>query len=125
MKKYIFFLATILFLGCSTELHELARIPALLKHYSHHRSENPSLSLLDFLKLHYSGKHPTDNDENEDQGLPFKSGESIIHTDIPLVIINGSGENPVKWLNGKPITFHPEGILLHSSASIFHPPRLA
>lgn len=125
MKRYIFFLATILFLGSSTELHELARIPALLKHYSHHRSENPSLSLLDFLKLHYAGNHPDDNDESEDKGLPFKSGESMIHTDIPLAIITRSGENPFNYLNEKAITCHPEGALLQRSVSIFHPPRLA
>lgn len=125
MKRYIFIVVTIFFLGSSTELHELARIPALLKHYSHHRSENPSLSLFDFLKLHYAGNHPNDNDESEDQGLPFKSGKSMIHTDIPLVIITRTGENHLNNLNGKAITFHPEGILLHRSVSIFHPPKLA
>lgn len=125
MKRYIFIVAAFLFLGSSTELHELARIPALLKHYSHHHSENPSLSLLDFLKLHYAGNHPNDNDETEDQGLPFKSGENMIHTDIPLVIIIRSGENPFNYFNEKAITCHPEGILLHRSVSIFRPPRLA
>lgn len=125
MKRYFFIITAILFLGSSTELHQFARIPALLKHYSHHCSENPSLSLLDFLKLHYAGNHPNDNDESEDQGLPFKSSENIIHTDIPLVIITDTDENPVNYFNRKAITYHPEGILLHRSISIFHPPRLA
>lgn len=125
MKRYIFIVATILFLGSSTELHELARIPALLKHYTSHLSEDPSLSLLDFLKLHYTGNHPNDNDESEDQGLPFKSGENIIHPDIPLVKITGSDDNPVNYFTGKAITCHPEGALLQRSVSIFHPPRLA
>jgi hypothetical protein len=67
------------FLLSATELHELFRVPFLVSHYQQHRRVNASMNIWDFLALHYSNEHPYDQDEQEDQGLPFKSSANINH----------------------------------------------
>jgi hypothetical protein len=71
MKKFaaIFFL--FLFIS-TTELKEFFRVPALIEHYLKHKNENGSLSLVNFLAIHYVGEKENDNDDREDAQLPFK-----------------------------------------------------
>lgn len=73
MKKAI----CILFLGAylisSTELRQLLKFPMLLQHYTEHKAANQSLSLLQFLAMHYNDEDIIDLDYSKDQQLPFKS----------------------------------------------------
>ncbi|MBK6826599.1 MAG: hypothetical protein IPG86_06945 [Chitinophagaceae bacterium] len=40
------------------------------------------MTLVDFLQLHYnSQEHPNDNDDQEDEELPFRSAGTIAHID--------------------------------------------
>ena len=71
-----FVIATImmfLFLSSSREFVELSKLPLLIKHYKKHRMENGSLTLIDFLKIHYAKETQSDNDDTEDSRLPFKT----------------------------------------------------
>jgi hypothetical protein len=71
-----FVIATImmfLFLSSSREFVELSKLPLLIEHYKKHKMENGSLSLTDFLKIHYTKETESDNDDNEDDQLPFKN----------------------------------------------------
>ncbi len=125
MKKIILVISSILFLGSSTELHELIRLPLLLEHYYQHRSDDPYLSLFDFLKIHYSGQHPNDNDDNDDNELPFKSKASLTHIDTAVPLRRVPDEKPVFSLAGMLIIHYAEGIPDNTSSSIIHPPRFA
>jgi hypothetical protein len=124
MKKLsaIFFL--FLFISI-TELKELYRVPLLIEHFMKHKNENGSMSMIDFLKLHYVGEKQNDNDDQEDQQLPFKtvyentgssffSGEhyfitgTIVSQKVPFYNNIYSAKVPVNFGN-----------------SLFRPPRLA
>jgi hypothetical protein len=48
-------------------------LPELFQHYIEHKAENPSLSFLTFLDLHYLHGSPKDADYTRDMELPFKA----------------------------------------------------
>lgn len=123
MKHLFLFIPAILFLLSKTELHEFCKMPVLLEHYQQHKKNDPGLSFLDFLFLHYAGEHPEDNDNDEDNQLPFKSISDIAHTTTPVTAEqeNNSAGNLI--LVQFHITWHPEGFLTKAGKSIFHPPR--
>ena len=124
-KKIIVILLSALMLNGTTEIHQLWKLPSLVQHYLHHQNEDPSVSFISFLKIHYTDKdHPNDNDDNEDNELPFKSIGTISHLDTPLLekkVVASASYFPKE----KPSTYFPEGIPNHRSFSIFHPPRIA
>ena len=66
----------------TTEIHQFLKIPLLITHYQHHKNNLPGMTLVDFLQLHYnSQEHPNDNDDQEDEELPFRSAGTIAHID--------------------------------------------
>ena len=124
-KKIIIIFLGVLMLNGSTEIHQLWKLPFLVKHYIHHRNEDPFLSFITFLKIHYTDKdHPDDHDNKDDNQLPFKSIGNISHIDTPVLErrITVSGNY---YLPEKPSTYYSTGIPDHRSFSIFHPPRIA
>jgi len=123
-KKILVLTLGVLILNGATELHQLLKLPFLLQHYIHHRSEDTSLSFLAFLKIHYTDKqHPIDNDDQEDKELPFKSIGNISHVDTPIME-KASAVDLNLFIPEKSITYYPEGIPSHISFAVFHPPRI-
>lgn len=121
----IIIIMSALLLNGSTEIHQLWKFPFLIQHYWHHQKEDRSLSFFAFLKIHYVNReHPNDNDDKEDNELPFKSVNNISHIDTPLIVKNFKAiEN--YYLADKPSTYYPEANLHHRTFAIFHPPRIA
>jgi hypothetical protein len=123
-RKLEVILFAFLILNAGTEFHQLFKLPVLVQHFLHHRKEDPSVSFIHFLKIHYTDKnHPADNDEREDNNLPFKSTGNISHFDTPVMakkvtIVIGYYLADIKK------TFHAEGIPSHRSFPVFHPPRI-
>lgn len=123
MKKFLllFFSASLLF--GSTELHEVLKLPFLLAHFREHRSETPLLTIMEFLRIHYtSGQHPDDNDDKSDKQLPFKSEGTIQHLDAAVIFKKVS----VTPLESKKIEHIPDlrtSPVCKLSSDIFHPPQ--
>lgn len=63
------------YLAAATPLHELCKLPALLDHFQEHRREDPTISVLGFIVLHYLSGSPRDADYARDMQLPFKTLE--------------------------------------------------
>lgn len=57
----------------ATNATELFKVTQLVRHFSQHAQADPGLSFIDFLQEHYSNVPHTDNDDSEDQKLPFKT----------------------------------------------------
>lgn len=123
MRKSATIITAFIFLFSATELHELVRIPFFIGHYFHHQHGNSSLSLAGFIQLHYQPDHPADNDDGEDQQLPFKSGIDSLKTDITNTLFSQPvADNDFSFCE-KVISFYPEGVPRHRPHVIFHPPR--
>ncbi len=124
MKKIFTIILAVLSVNGVTELHQFLKLPLLLNHFRHHRMEDPSISLLEFLKIHYStNQHPDDNDDSEDNELPFKSMGTIQHTDAPLSFKKEINTSVPVFVREKYSIIHPEGIPCHRPYSVFHPPQ--
>lgn len=125
MRNLIIFSLALLLITSSTELHQFMKIPFLLQHFHDHKNEDPSLSLLAFLKIHYTDNHhPDDNDDREDNELPFKSAGNIFHLDTPTVA-KREAVHFIIYPEKRIYPYNDEGNLCHRSFSIFHPPCIA
>ena len=123
-KRIFALMLGVLLLNSATEIHQLLKLPFLIHHYRDHRNENSSISITDFLKIHYSdGQHPNDNDDSDDNELPFKSIGDISHIDTPVLEKRSTVYSDI-YQREKPISYYPEAIPAHRSFSIFHPPRV-
>ena len=111
------------FLLSATELHELFRVPFLVSHYQQHRRVNASMNIWDFLALHYSNEHPNDQDEQEDQGLPFKSSANINHLDQPWLQSPSTLGSPYPISIQQFIIPYSDGHPCGKVDGIFHPPN--
>ncbi|MDQ8006194.1 MAG: hypothetical protein REI64_15440 [Pedobacter sp.] len=75
MKKALhIFLLSFYLLSC-TELHELAKVPVLVQHYFEHKNLDSKITFFGYLEEHYNDIPHTDNDEDRDNQLPFKTHE--------------------------------------------------
>lgn len=94
MKKFqaILFLST--YLLFATELNQLLKTPLLIEHFITHEKENPKLSFIGFLKMHYFNGNPRDSDYDQDMRLPFKSHNTCVN----LISLNPSFQDTGDYL---------------------------
>lgn len=62
-----------MYLLSSTEAHQLLKLPVIFQHFAEHKIENPHISFLQFLDMHYMHGSPKDKDYDRDMQLPFKA----------------------------------------------------
>lgn len=77
VKRYAIIFLSAVFLSGSTELHELLKVPMLVTHFLEHKSENPQMTFMDFISLHYIQQPVNDKDYQRDNQLPFKNVEHL------------------------------------------------
>lgn len=75
MKRLAVFLFLTSYLLCATELNQLLRIQVLVEHFLEHRQLKKDITFLEYLSNHYSNEE-SDNDDQRDRQLPFKSTQS-------------------------------------------------
>lgn len=73
LKKIIHILLIGLYLFCSTELKEMVKLPVLFQHFYEHKALDEQMTFFGYLEHHYSDVPHTDNDEDRDNQLPFKT----------------------------------------------------
>lgn len=57
-------------------LNNFSRLPVIFIHFAEHLEKNRSITLFDFLSMHYSGSDSVDSDNEKDKQLPFKNPAS-------------------------------------------------
>ena len=92
MRKWVSILFLSIIVLSHSELHQLLRIPVLIDHFKEHKKEDPSITFIQFIKLHYD-KIVVDDDYQRDQQLPFRDANcttsvSGLVIDIPLSLIH-------------------------------------
>jgi hypothetical protein len=73
LKKFASILFLTIYLFSTTEAIQLFKISAAIEHFAEHKAENPSLTFLAFLEIHYLHGSPKDKDYEKDMKLPFKT----------------------------------------------------
>jgi len=68
-----------IYLISATEMSQLLKMPLLVQHYLEHKEENHSITIWQFLYMHYALENAKDLDK-EDMKLPFKTSTNISHT---------------------------------------------
>lgn len=125
MKKVLLYLLLFVVTAEASELDQLAKLPILFQHFAEHQERDKSVSLMQFLAMHYWGDDMNDNDNDRDMQLPFKKLDDH-HSQIyflPAIRIATVKEvaQPVH-----PVTYsyNPGHIADHALASLFRPPRV-
>lgn len=73
MRKKIAILFLSIYLCSTTEAHELLKIPVVFQHFIEHQQEDPQISAIQFLQIHYLQGNVKDKDYDRDMQLPFKT----------------------------------------------------
>lgn len=87
MKRFLAIFFLVLYVFTTTELNQLLKIPIFVEHFIEHQKLDNTVSLADFLYMHYTGHDINDNDQDKDMQLPFKSHidcESISFASLPI-----------------------------------------
>lgn len=125
MKKCIAIFFLIVFFTAATELHQLVKLPNLVRHYIEHNSEKPT-TLLAFFIVHYASGDIKDADYEKDLQLPFKSLE---HCEFTIIVIHSL--TSIVTVELPPVIYIPKRYTLYSqnfissdlSANIWQPPK--
>lgn len=125
LKKFISIFFSFILLLFSTELQELIKLPLLFEHYYEHKTADERVTFLSYLVDHYNSIPHTDNDEEQDNRLPFKSAE-------PKVLLTGLAVPPnnvflIKDLATtdlkRPSIYNDDDIPHAFTGSIWQPPK--
>jgi hypothetical protein len=87
LKKIWIYLLLFTYLSSVTELGQIAKFTLLIVHYQEHKAKDTSISIGEFLVMHYLKEQHEDGDFAEDMKLPFKSYDhsvsGVFLQDIP------------------------------------------
>ncbi|MBL7857269.1 MAG: hypothetical protein JNM57_06240 [Cyclobacteriaceae bacterium] len=105
---------------------ELAKVPALFDHYQEHKNENPALSFIAFVNLHYANTEHHEQDHHQHHELPFTAHHQhngcvhqLFYTVPDLAFVFNAESTTRKNL----AAYHAPAELARST-SIWQPPRL-
>jgi hypothetical protein len=124
VRKWCLYIPFAVFFLSTTSLSQLFRLPILVAHYMEHQQLDRSISILDFLSMHYWGQDINDNDQDRDMQLPFKTGEQ--NTNAQVVVIPSFqiniGKPPVTVRSSQPVISDAD-LTNPALAALFRPPR--
>jgi len=102
------------------------KLPFLIEHFIEHKEKNSSMSVWEFLSIHYSQNTLKDADYSKDMKLPFKSHDGCANINIPVFISNSFSYSILKPIHPNINTYQVLDELLFTSsfhASIWQPPK--
>jgi len=73
VKKFLSILLLSIYLISTTELSQLLKLNLLVEHFMEHKQADKTLTILQFLNMHYAQENVKDADYEKDMKLPFKT----------------------------------------------------
>ena len=73
MKRILSISFLVLYLLTTTEFYQLFKLNSFVEHFQEHKAKNGTISVLEFLNIHYGHANVNDEDHDQDMKLPFKS----------------------------------------------------
>ena len=124
MRRVLGLILLFSFISSISELHEVFKLPELLKHYAAHCSKAPDLTFLEFLGRHYTaeeeGKPGTEHEK-----IPFKSQDEYCHMPVikalPAEVEALISEVHTSFLTNLPAD---EQFISRDLSTIWQPPKL-
>lgn len=108
------------------ELHELSKLPALVDHFQNHKQQQPDLSFLAFIELHYQNPDHHEQDSKTHHKLPFSG-----HHQVQICAVQLACEDHSICINCNLIplqniseVIYKEPVVTDLTASIWQPPKL-
>ncbi len=86
MRKVISVILITLYFFGATDAYQLLKVPNFFAHYKIHKTENPDISIIDFIQIHYSGFLVIDADYEEDMQLPFKTTQEEFSVSANIIL---------------------------------------
>lgn len=125
MRKLAAIFIVSVYLFGATEASQLLKLPVLVQHYYEHKAGNASVTLVQFLHMHYMGHDDNDNDNLRDMQLPFKT-----MNDYCMIAFNSLPPQKIQMNEVVYYEVQQEFTLLNDAApfsfsveDIFQPPR--
>ena len=109
------------------DVHELTKLPDLLEHYHEHKKNNPEITVVAFLKLHYEDVRHHEQDHQNHHKLPLSNHHhqhncnlhhvlfTIPDVTVSLAVEPLQRENKVVYKTPTELNFY---------GSIWQPPRI-
>lgn len=125
MKKLISIFITFILLIFSTELQELIKLPLLFQHYFEHKAINKDITFATYLFDHYNSIPHTDDDQDRDNQLPFKSvDQKSVLTSPAIPTFNRFVIKSLPTITiSRPSTYKEDDIPPAFLGSIWQPPK--
>jgi len=128
VKKASAIFLLLVYLFSAIQLSELLKINALVAHYHETKQNEPYISFVDFIVMHYITDDGTTKDDQRDCELPFKSNHNIVANSSSSFILSRSAE-----IIMPPVVAGKEDFQLYNSAfftsnfynPVWNPPRLS
>ncbi|RFZ94118.1 hypothetical protein D0C36_00745 [Mucilaginibacter conchicola] len=124
MKKALLYIIVTVIVAQNTELDQLAKLPILFQHFKEHRQRDSSVTLMQFLGMHYWGDDLNDNDNDRDMQLPFKKMDAhatYVYLLPALRVIEN--DTQVKPVNNSFSEYRPDYFPDPALSSLFRPPQ--
>lgn len=127
MRAIIAALVVLSMLFGQTELHQLARLPHLVRHYLDHQAEEPGTTVVGFLVMHYFSGNVHDEDFEQDERLPFRSHDDHINFNVAQDLFHAPLTSIAFHYPSLPLDpVHPEAALsLGERTDVWQPPKRA
>lgn len=108
------------------DLHEFVKLPALIQHFHEHRSEDPDMSLVAFIQLHYNNAQHHEQDHSNHDELPFSDHHKCTHGNTCLLFysIEITAVANLWLINENFWCEMPEARITSIASSIWQPPRI-
>jgi|GEM_PF-68687 len=125
LKKLISIFVALTLLIFSTELQELLKLPLLFQHYYEHKAINEEITFVRYLADHYNSIPHTDNDEDRDNQLPFKSEDkNSVLTSLAIPLFNGFTIKSLITIMTSRLPVYDDDDIPHTSLGrIWQPPK--
>ncbi len=108
----------------SGDLHELLKISNLVEHINEHSEEQPKVTLIDLIKMHYGFGHPDEKQDKHHDNLPFQSHNCNHTSAVYVVNLSGTIDFELFENSTSVLSFYKAQFPHPISGSIWQPPQL-
>jgi hypothetical protein len=104
------------------EAHQLVKLPAFIHHFQEHKLSNQSLTIWEFLDLHYA--NPSNDTPDADHGkLPFKSHQCQ-HVNIAMELPSNVDSKSEPICSEIELALQVDHYCFNDGKAIWQPPQL-